>query len=103
MVSNLPSNLRVGNEGEDPHPSPTSAQQRVGLIDAPDELRPLQLEMSPLGTWQFIVDDGTLLELETASEDRGRVIGRQGRVAKAMRAVLQASRAGADCRLDIVD
>ena len=48
-------------------------------------------------------DDGTLLELETASEDRGRVIGRQGRVARAMRAVLQASRAGADCRLDIVD
>jgi predicted RNA-binding protein YlqC (UPF0109 family) len=44
-----------------------------------------------------------LLELETDSEDRGRVIGRQGRVAKAMRAVLGASRHGADCRLDIVD
>ena len=48
-------------------------------------------------------DDGRLLELETDSEDRGRVIGRQGRVAKAMRAVLGASRHGADCRLDIVD
>lgn len=44
-----------------------------------------------------------LLELETAPEDRGRVIGRQGRVAKAMRAVLAASRAGADHRLEIVD
>ena len=43
------------------------------------------------------------LELETAPEDRGRVIGRQGRVAKAMRAVLSASRSGADVRLDIVD
>ncbi len=46
---------------------------------------------------------GNLLELETADEDRGRVIGRQGRVAKAMRAVLAASRIGARCRLDIVD
>ena len=43
------------------------------------------------------------LELETAAEDRGRVIGRQGRVAKAMRAVLAASRSGAHVRLDIVD
>lgn len=48
-------------------------------------------------------DGGGLLELETASDDRGRVIGRQGRIAKAMRAVLAASRVGADCRLDIVD
>ncbi|UCE86163.1 MAG: KH domain-containing protein [Deltaproteobacteria bacterium] len=49
------------------------------------------------------VDGGRLIELETAPNDRGRVIGRQGRVAKAMRAVLGASRAGADARLDIVD
>ena len=48
-------------------------------------------------------DGGRMIELETAEEDRGRVIGRQGRVAKAMRAVLGASRDGADCRLDIVD
>ena len=48
-------------------------------------------------------DGWRLIELETADEDRGRVIGRQGRVAKAMRAVLGASRDGADCRLDIVD
>ena len=48
-------------------------------------------------------DGGRLLELETAADDRGRVIGRQGRVAKALRAVLGASRHGADCRLDIVD
>ncbi|MCH2172267.1 KH domain-containing protein [Myxococcota bacterium] len=49
------------------------------------------------------VDDGRLLEVETAADDRGRVIGRQGRVAKAMRAVLGASRDGANCRLEIVD
>jgi hypothetical protein len=49
------------------------------------------------------VEDGRALELETAQEDRGRVIGRQGRVAKALRAILAASRHGADVRLDIVD
>lgn len=49
------------------------------------------------------LDGGTLLELQTDPGDRGRVIGRQGRVAKAMRALLGASRHGADCRLDIVD
>lgn len=48
-------------------------------------------------------EPGRLVELDTAPEDRGRVIGRQGRVAKAMRAVLAASRNGADYRLDIVD
>jgi predicted RNA-binding protein YlqC (UPF0109 family) len=49
------------------------------------------------------LDDGRRLELETAPDDRGRVIGRQGRVAKAMRAVLAASRVGTNSRLDIVD
>lgn len=48
-------------------------------------------------------DGGRLLELDTHEDDRGRVIGRQGRVAKAMRALLGVSRDGADCRLDIVD
>jgi predicted RNA-binding protein YlqC (UPF0109 family) len=50
-----------------------------------------------------IKDDGRLLELETAAGDRGRVIGRQGRVATAMRALLTASGPGADSRLEIVD
>jgi predicted RNA-binding protein YlqC (UPF0109 family) len=48
-------------------------------------------------------DGGRVLELETANEDRGRVIGRQGRVAKAMRALLATSASGADSRLEIVD
>jgi predicted RNA-binding protein YlqC (UPF0109 family) len=47
--------------------------------------------------------EGGVLELETSPDDRGRVIGRQGRVAKAMRAVLAASRVGRDFRLEIVD
>jgi predicted RNA-binding protein YlqC (UPF0109 family) len=49
------------------------------------------------------LDGGRVLELETAVDDRGRVIGRQGRVAKAMRALLSESASGADCRLEIVD
>lgn len=50
-----------------------------------------------------IGDDGELIELETADGDRGRVIGRQGRVAKALRAILNATADGAGARLDIVD
>ncbi len=50
-----------------------------------------------------VADGGRVLELETAAEDRGRVIGRQGRVAKAMRAILTASAVGSDCRLEIID
>jgi predicted RNA-binding protein YlqC (UPF0109 family) len=47
--------------------------------------------------------EGRELELETAQEDRGRVIGRQGRVAKALRSILSASRPGRQHRLEIVD
>jgi hypothetical protein len=50
-----------------------------------------------------VQEGGRMLELVTSDEDRGRVIGRQGRVAKAIRAVLAASRSGRDVRLDIVD
>ena len=49
------------------------------------------------------VADGNVLELETDADDRSRVIGRQGRVAKAMRAIVAASAVGAGCRLEIID
>lgn len=49
------------------------------------------------------VDGGRVLELETADDDRGRVIGRQGRVAKAMRALLATSGFEEDHRLEVVD
>ncbi len=62
-----------------------------GIVDNPDEVAVKES------------DGGSLLELETHPDDRGRVIGRQGRVAKAMRAVLGASRHGRDLRLEIVD
>ena len=62
-----------------------------GIVSRPEEIRVRES------------DGGRLLELETHPDDRGRVIGRQGRVAKAMRALLGASPHGAQCRLDIVD
>jgi predicted RNA-binding protein YlqC (UPF0109 family) len=62
-----------------------------GIVGAPDAVR------------VNAQDGGRMLELVTSDEDRGRVIGRQGRVAKAIRAVLAASRSGRDVRLDIVD
>jgi hypothetical protein len=51
----------------------------------------------------LVEEDGDLIELETADGDRGRVIGRQGRVAKALRAILNATADGTESRLDIVD
>lgn len=49
------------------------------------------------------VEGGRVIELETAADDRGRVIGRQGRIAKALRAIVNASPAGRDVQLEIVD
>jgi predicted RNA-binding protein YlqC (UPF0109 family) len=49
------------------------------------------------------IDGGRTIELETSPADRGRVIGRQGRVAKAIRAVIGASRNGGNARLEIID
>ena len=48
--------------------------------------------------------DGILLKLRVADEDRGRVIGRQGRVAQAMRTLLRvaAVRAGTRVQLEIL-
>lgn len=50
-------------------------------------------------------DKQTILELRVASEDIGKVIGKQGRIAKAIRTILSASTAGAEKRivLEILD
>ena len=46
-----------------------------------------------------------MLELYVAPEDRGKVIGRQGRLARALRTIVRASAAGSRKRviLDIVE
>ena len=60
------------------------------LVSNPDEVNVVQAE-------------GGVLELEANADDRGRIIGRQGRVAKAMRAVLARTPGCSELQLDIVD
>jgi predicted RNA-binding protein YlqC (UPF0109 family) len=67
-----------------------------GLVDSPEEV----------SVEQFEEDDGTLvLELCVAERDYGKVIGRGGRTAHALRTILKAVAAGQRRRvlLDIVD
>ncbi|MEN8140143.1 MAG: KH domain-containing protein [Thermodesulfobacteriota bacterium] len=46
-------------------------------------------------------DDGLVLELHVAASDLGKVIGRQGRTARAMRALLRAARPDMGKRLSL--
>ena len=50
-------------------------------------------------------EDGTVLELHVASDDMGKVIGRQGRIAKEIRTIMKtvAQRAGEKVTVEIVD
>ncbi len=67
-----------------------------GLVDDPDAVE----------VQQFEEDDGTVvLELCVAADDYGRIIGRGGRTAHALRTVVKAAAAseGAHVLLDIVD
>lgn len=50
-------------------------------------------------------DGGTVLELHVASEDMGKVIGRQGRIAKEIRTIIKsvAQRTGQRVNVEIVD
>ncbi len=55
-------------------------------------------------TEETTLDKNVVLKLQVAPEDRGRVIGKQGRVAEAMRTLLRvaAIRAGVRVQLEIV-
>ena len=50
-------------------------------------------------------EDGTVLELHVASADMGKVIGRQGRIAKEIRTIIKtvAMRTGEKVTVEIVD
>ena len=50
------------------------------------------------------IEESVLFKLQVAEEDKGRVIGRQGRVAEAMRTLLRvkAAKLGTKARLEIV-
>lgn len=65
------------------------------LVDKPDEVEVTEVEGSHT----------SVLELRVAKDDLGKVIGKQGRTARAMRTVLSAVAAKADKRavLEIVD
>jgi predicted RNA-binding protein YlqC (UPF0109 family) len=65
-----------------------------GLVDKPDEVRIERAER----------DGVVVLELHVAPEDVGKVIGRQGRVARALRTLVRASGARSNERaiLEIV-
>ena len=50
-------------------------------------------------------EDGTVLQLHVAPEDMGKVIGRQGRIAKEIRTIVKtvAQRTGEKITVEIVD
>ncbi len=52
-----------------------------GLVDAPDEVSVNQVDS----------EQATVLELKVAPNDMGKVIGKQGRTARAMRTLLGAA------------
>jgi predicted RNA-binding protein YlqC (UPF0109 family) len=66
------------------------------LVENPDEVEVTEVEET---------DGEVVLELEVADEDLGRVIGRGGRVANALRAVMKAAATREDKRVvvDILD
>jgi hypothetical protein len=66
------------------------------LVDEPDRVE----------VHEFEEDDETIvLELSVAEDDRGKVIGRQGRTAKALRAIMKAdgTKEGRRVLVEIVD
>ena len=65
------------------------------LVDKPDEVRVERVDE----------DDTVVLRLHVAEDDLGKVIGRQGRIARALRSIVRAAGARADRRylLEIAD
>ena len=65
------------------------------LVDVPEEVSVNVIEG----------EKSTILELKVAQEDVGKVIGKQGRIAKAIRTILSASatRDGRRATLEILD
>jgi len=93
-------------EQEEPKPTRKPAMQGENMkelieyiarsiVDEPDEVK----------VDEETDEEGLLtLKLQVADEDKGRVIGKQGRIAEAMRALLRvkAAKASARVRLEIV-
>ena len=56
------------------------------LVDNPDEV---------------VVTENTVIELHVAASDMGKVIGKQGKIAKAIRSVVKAASSKDDIRVDV--
>jgi predicted RNA-binding protein YlqC (UPF0109 family) len=61
------------------------------LVDYPDEVSVNEVEG----------DNVIILELRVAQEDRGKVIGKQGRIAKAIRSVVKAAAIKQNVRVSV--
>ena len=61
------------------------------LVDHPDEVVVTETEK----------DNATIVELRVSSEDMGKVIGKQGRIAKAIRSVVKAASSKDNKRVDV--
>ncbi len=59
------------------------------LVDHPDDVSVTQVES----------DQSIVIELKVASDDMGKVIGKQGRIAKAIRTVIKAAATKEDKRV----
>ncbi|TPW72342.1 RNA-binding protein [Schumannella sp. 10F1B-5-1] len=64
-----------------------------GIVDHPDDVRVDSIDSSR----------GEVLEVRVHPEDLGRVIGRSGRTAKALRTLVTALADGRRVRVDVVD
>ena len=64
-----------------------------GIVDSPEDVSVRSREGRR----------GQILEVRVHPEDLGRVIGRSGRTAKALRTVVTALAPGDDVRVDVVD
>ena len=65
----------------------------TGIVDHKDQVQVRQKELRR----------GEILEVRVHPDDLGRVIGRSGRTASALRTVLTALSGGENVRIDIVD
>jgi uncharacterized protein len=73
----------------------TSALEHLvkGIVDHPDEVKVVSASSAR----------GEVLEVHVHPEDLGRVIGRSGRTAKALRTIVAALADGRRVRVDVVD
>ena len=61
------------------------------LVDQPDEVTVIERE----------TEDALILELHVAPGDMGKVIGKQGRIAKAIRSVVKAASSKENIKVDV--